>query len=81
MDDSLRHVGSHPETASDEGEGRLRRGLVKLLVVGVLALVFFLVPTLQGINLVADQSGGETSSTRGADDVASLEVLRLLEQP
>lgn len=81
VDDSLGPIGSHPHSPRTGGLRRVRRGLGQLVMVGALALAFLLVPTLQGINLIADQSADETRSTLAADDVATEEVLRLVEQP
>jgi hypothetical protein len=74
-------MGSHLQPAGAGPERSMRRGLGRLLTIGALALAFFLVPTLQGISLVADQSEGETQSSRSADDVATSEVLRLVKKP
>lgn len=81
VDDSLTPLGSDLQPAGAGRERPMRRVLGKLVVVGLLALAFFLVPTLQGISLIADQSAGETQSTRAADNVATAEVLRLVGQP
>jgi uncharacterized membrane protein len=56
---------------------RIRRTVEQLVVLGALTLGFLIAPTLQGINLVADQSTGTSSSIRAADATASAEVARL----
>lgn len=60
--------------------GRGRRMVEHMLVLGGLTLAFLLAPTLQGINLAADQSTGTSTALRSADAVASAEVARLADQ-
>ncbi len=72
-------MGTHPQLVPADEVSLVRRNLRNMAVVTVLAIGFFLVPALQGINLVADQSAGVTQSTRSADQMAAAEVLRLLE--
>lgn len=79
MQNSLGHPVGSPSHLQYVGSARpFRRLLGRLLTVTGLAVAFFLAPTLQGINLVADQSAGATESTRTADEVAAAEVLDLL---
>jgi hypothetical protein len=81
VQNSVGPVGSDLRMPFSGDRHPVRRGVRKLLVVALLAVGFFLAPTLQGINLVADQSAGATVSSRTADDVAAAEVLRMLERP